>query len=79
MKKKSKRPIRKIIVKKNCIFCRSDTNPDYKNPSQLERFISSKGKILPAVATGTCMKHQRKIKKEIKRARFLAILPFVNL
>lgn len=49
---------------------------DYKNMRLLEQFISERGKILPSRITGVCAKRQRLLKKAIKRARVLALLPF---
>ncbi len=64
--------------KKACRFCQNaDVKIDYKNYSVLERFITDRGKILPRRITGTCSKHQRILSREIKRARILALLPFV--
>ena len=48
---------------------------DYKEPDNLRRFISDKGKILPRRITGTSAKNQRRLVRQIKRARFLALLP----
>lgn len=62
--------------KKVCKFCSQKVEPDYKNPEQLKRCITERGKILPARITGTCAKHQRALTREIKRARVLAYLPF---
>jgi small subunit ribosomal protein S18 len=50
---------------------------DYKNIDLLKRFISDKGKILPRRVTGVCAKHQRRVAQAIKRAREVALLPFV--
>jgi small subunit ribosomal protein S18 len=65
--------------KKVCIF-RQDKNVvvDYKRPDMLERFITDRGKILPRRVTGTCAKHQRLVARGIKRARTIALLPFVE-
>jgi small subunit ribosomal protein S18 len=64
--------------KKVCRFC-EDPNVaiDYKNPDLLVRFITDRGKILPRRITGTCAKHQRHLARAIKRARTIALLPFV--
>ena len=62
--------------KKVCRFCASKTTPDYKNPEQLKRYTTEKGKILPARITGNCAKHQRAVTTEIKMARVLGYLPF---
>jgi len=50
---------------------------DYKDVELLKRFISERGKILPARVTGTSAKNQRKVVTAIKRARVMALLPFV--
>ncbi len=50
---------------------------DYKDPAKLVAFISDRGKIQPRRKTGTCAKHQRALALAIKRARHLALLPFV--
>ena len=52
-------------------------NVDYKDPELLNRFISERGKILPRRVTGTSAKNQRKVVTAIKRARIMALLPFV--
>jgi len=62
--------------KKVCKFCTQNLTPDYKNPELLRRFITERGKILPARITGCCAKHQRFVTNEIKKARVLAYLPF---
>nr|MCH9869586.1 30S ribosomal protein S18 [Serratia marcescens] len=51
---------------------------DYKDTELLERFISERGKILPRRVTGTSAKNQRKVTAAIKRARIMALLPFVT-
>ncbi len=48
---------------------------DYKHPEVLRRFVTEKGKILPRRITGTCAKNQRVLVREIKKARYLALLP----
>lgn len=64
---------------KYCLFKKYDIKyVDYKNPTFLLKFINPQGKILPRSVTGTSMKYQRRIAKAIKRARHLAILPFVG-
>jgi len=64
-------------VPKNCGFCHNKTEPDYKDAASLLRFTSERGKLLARARTGICSKHQRYITREVKRARFLALLPFV--
>lgn len=51
---------------------------DYKNPEFLLKFINEQGKILPRRVTGTSQKFQKKVNKAVKRARHLAILPYVS-
>ncbi len=64
--------------KKICFFCANNTKPDYKNDEILRRMITERGKILARRITGTCAKHQRKLAVAIKRARSIALLPFVS-
>jgi small subunit ribosomal protein S18 len=62
-----------------CQFCVEKTKKiDYKAPEQLRRFVSERGKIRPRRQTGTCARHQRHLALAIKRARHLALLPFVG-
>jgi small subunit ribosomal protein S18 len=68
---------RKFVVRpKVCTFCVEKTAIDYKDFSKLRRFVSERGKIEPRRRTGVCAKHQRKLALAIKRARFLALLPY---
>lgn len=65
-------------VKKYCRFKRSGIKYiDYKDPDFLLKFINEQGKILPRRLTGTSLKYQRKVSTAIKRARHLALLPYV--
>lgn len=69
-----RRPRRKV-----CAFCVDKiTRIDYKEHQRLRDFISDRGKILKSRMTGTCFKHQRKLSAAVKRAREVALLPFVN-
>lgn len=63
---------------KRCQFCKEKEEPDYKDVDKLRRYLSDAGKITPRKANGNCAKHQRKLARAIKRARFLALLPFVQ-
>ncbi len=64
---------------KYCQFCSDKTQDiDYKNTELLKRFITEEGKIRPRRQTGTCAKHQRALATEIKRARHIALLPFIG-
>ena len=51
---------------------------DYKDPEFLKKFLNEQGKILPRRLTGTSLKYQRKVSTAIKRARHLALLPYVT-
>jgi len=66
-----------IPKRKVCSLCVDKVEIDYKEPAKLRRFISDRGKIEPRRKTGTCAKHQRALAMAIKRARHLALLPFV--
>ena len=69
----------KIFFKKKvCKFCSQKVKADYKIPEALRRFTTDRGKILPRRITGTCAKHQRALTLEVKKARCLALLPFVE-
>ncbi len=64
--------------RKVCFFCANPMiQPDYKDVDLMSRFIADRGKILPRRNTGACAKHQRKIAIEIKRAREIALLPYI--
>lgn len=64
--------------KKVCTFCVDKVEHiDYKDTAKLRRFLSERGKILPRRTTGTCALHQRQLTTAIKRARHVALLPFV--
>jgi len=65
--------------RKVCVFCRDKIKViDYKDAAQLRPYISDRGKIEPRRRTGTCAKHQRALAEVIKRARYLALLPYVS-
>ena len=65
--------------KKVCIFCADKVEfIDYKDSAKLRKFISERGKILPRRISGTCSKHQRELNTAIKRARQVALLPYVT-
>ncbi|MBF0609765.1 MAG: 30S ribosomal protein S18 [Magnetococcales bacterium] len=64
--------------RKVCLFC-ADKGAiiDYKDPKLLRRFITERGKIVPSRITGVCSPHQRALSTAIKRARSIALLPFL--
>ena len=66
-------------IKKVCVFCGKENNEiSYKDANKLKRYVSERGKILPRRITGNCAKHQRALTVEIKRARHMAIMPYVQ-
>jgi small subunit ribosomal protein S18 len=78
-KGKKKRIIKKRLVVKGCRLCKEKiTEIDYKDISKIRKYVSGRGKILSASITGNCAKHQRALTRAIKRARFMAMLPFVQ-
>jgi len=65
--------------KKYCRFKKSGIKYiDYKDPDFLARFLNEQGKILPRRITGTSLKFQRKVAQAVKRARHIAVLPYVT-
>lgn len=82
MAQKKKNNKRKIIrqrpVETACLFCEKGQVPDYKDYKTLERFLSDRAKILGRDRTGICVKHQRRLPAQIKRARHLGLLPYAQ-
>lgn len=67
-----------IQQKRYCYFCVNNiTDIDFKETGLLRRFTSSYAKIVPKRRSGACSKHQRKLALSIKRARFMALLPYL--
>ena len=65
--------------KKVCSFCVDKvTHIDFKDTAKLKRYTSERGKILPRRTTGTCAFHQRELTVAIKRARYMALMPYVS-
>ena len=64
--------------KKVCVFCGKDNEISYKDTAKLKRYVSERGKILPRRVTGCCAKHQRALTAAIKRARHVALMPYVQ-
>jgi small subunit ribosomal protein S18 len=72
-------PSVEIQKKKYCRFRKNRIKYiDYKDPEFLKKFLNEQGKILPRRVTGTSLKFQRKVGQAIKRARHIAILPYVT-
>ena len=64
--------------KKVCQFCVDKCEHiDYKDTAKLRRYVTERGKIVPRRISGNCAKHQRQLTTAIKRARIIALLPFV--
>ena len=73
-----RRPAGGMRRKKVCQFCADKSlKIDYKDPKTLRKFITERGKLLPRRVTGTCSIHQRDITTAVKRARIVALLPYV--
>ena len=67
------------LEKKQCYFCTTNrVRLDYKDGELLRRFMSAQAKIYPPRKTGTCAHHQRALARAIKRARFLALVPYTT-
>lgn len=65
--------------RKPCPLCEAGMRRvDYKDDATLRRFLSERAKILPSRITGMCAPHQRQLSRAIKRARFLALLPYIE-
>ena len=65
--------------RKSCFFCKSKVDEvDYKNINELRRYVSEKGKIRSRRISGACRRHQRQVAVAVKRARELALLPYVG-
>lgn len=71
---------RKIIIRpmaNYCRFCKNEEEPSYRKWEIISQYISERGKIASKQRTGLCSTHQRALAQEIKRARHLALLPYV--
>ncbi len=76
--KEVKKPIRKPARRKVCNFCVEKVETiDYKDVAKLKKYLAESGKILPRRITGVCARHQRELAVAIKRARQMALLPYV--
>jgi small subunit ribosomal protein S18 len=65
--------------KRICRFCEENVvHIDYKNDKQLTKFTTEQGKVIPRRTSGVCAKHQRMLTNAIKKARIIALLPFVD-
>lgn len=77
--KKKNRRRRKIIQNLSCPLCDSGVKSiSYKDVYQLKKFTSVRGKIISTEKSGVCHRHQKQLKKAIKRARYMALLPYTS-
>ncbi len=76
--KEIKRPMRRPTRRKVCNFCVEKSEYiDYKDVAKLRKYLTESGKILPRRMTGVCARHQRELAVAIKRARQMALIPYV--
>ncbi|HIQ31648.1 MAG TPA: 30S ribosomal protein S18 [Aquifex aeolicus] len=68
---------KKSSKKKSCFFCEKKKEPDYKDYEELRQFMTERARIKSRRQTNLCSKHQKKVALQIKRARHLALLPYV--
>jgi small subunit ribosomal protein S18 len=75
----AKMKIRRAFKKKHCRFCADKVDYiDFKDIMLIRRYMSDKAKIKARRATGNCSQHQRQLARAIKRARYMALLPYVR-
>ena len=76
---RSRKTTNSIPKPKICHFCANGiADIDYKDIKTFQRFLSSYAKILPRKKTGSCSKHQRRLAQAVKRARFMALIPYTT-
>ena len=75
---RTKKRYRKFSEKGRCRFCRSELEVNYKDVGTLQKLCTTQGKLFSRKRSGNCAKHQRKVKLEVKRARFLGLMPFMG-
>ena len=74
-----RQPMERPGRRRPCYFCKEKIEEvDWKNFNQLRRYVSEKGKIRSRRITGTCRRHQRRVAVAVKRAREMALLPYVS-
>ncbi len=68
---------RKYVYTKKCRFCRMNIDEvDYKDLTNIQKLVATQGKLLSRKRTGNCATHQRSTKRAVKRARYMALLPY---
>lgn len=76
---KKKTGFRKTFIKRKCRFCDDKMAAvDYKDVNRLRKYTTEKGKILSSRITNTCARHQRQLATALKRARYMALIPYVG-
>ena len=77
--RKGKVERKRFVRRKSCKFCseRVENGLDFRDTARLSKFASERGKILPRRISGNCAKHQRQLSKAVKRARSVALMPYV--
>jgi small subunit ribosomal protein S18 len=75
-KKRSIRRMQKSNAPKECFFHVEKKEPSFIDTAVLNRFLTERGKIIPRSRSGLCGKHQKRLGQEVKRARYMALLPF---
>lgn len=63
---------------KQCFFCKYNSDPDFKDIENLEKFLTPRKKIVSREKSNVCARHQRLLTKQIKYARYFALLPYVS-
>lgn len=75
----AKKKVGRLHDKTRCRFCRSKVEEiDYKDVPSLQKLVTSQGKLFSRKRSGNCARHQRMAKTAVKRARFLALMPYVG-
>lgn len=78
-KKVERTPRARRPKRKSCAFCVDKVDYiDYKDVAKLRRYVTERAKILPRRISGCCAKHQRQLTVAIKRARYIALLPYTS-
>ena len=78
MEREFKKPMRRPARRKVCNFCVEKAESiDYKDVAKLRKYLTESGKILPRRMTGVCARHQRELAVAVKRARQMALIPYV--
>ncbi len=74
-----KRRPQQVRTRRVCMFCADNAKQiDYKQTDMLKRFLTERGQIRPRRKTSLCTKHQRRLSTAVKRARFMALLPYTG-